>query len=85
MSKCSKFLENELDKVHNYLNMAKATLIVPIETCNANGNNISESTDKIDTVIINYLKEKLPSIELQIEELEKIIKDFKNFYIENLN
>ena len=52
MSKISKFLENELDRVNDYLGMAKANLIVATELCQDKCEKITNKLTEEDFKIV---------------------------------
>lgn len=78
MSRVTKFLENELDKVNDFLGMAKASLILPTELCEDNCKNIASNLDETYESIIAKLNEILPEIEERVSQAKDIIYSFKN-------
>ena len=84
MTKCIKFLENELDRINEYLCMAQSALVVPIEVCNDSESCFLQELNTNEKKIINVLSAKLDVLSLRLEETKKIIKDFKQFYFENI-
>ena len=58
MSKIGRFLENELDRVNDYLGMAKANLVVASELCQDKCRKITRNLSENDIKIIKYLNEK---------------------------
>ena len=83
MSKVSKFLENELDRVNNYLSMAQANLLVTMELCENRCEKITQNLDFKDEKIINYLNNfELSKLSSRIEDAREIIEDFKKFSLE---
>ena len=79
MSKISKFLENELDRVNDYLGMAKANLIVATELCQDKCEKITNKLTEEDFKINEYLNDELPKLETKICAAKNLIKDFKNY------
>ncbi len=80
MSRVSKFLENELDRVSNYLSMAQANLFVTMELAENRCNNITETIDSNDEKAIDYLNNfELTKLSSRIEDAKEIINNFKKF------
>ena len=52
MSKITKFIENELDRVNEYLSMAKANLVVVTELCHDKCCKITKNLTEEDLKII---------------------------------
>lgn len=80
MTRIAKFLENELDRINNYLSMAEANLTVITELCSNGCNKITPQTDKSDEKVIQYLDDKLSVLEAKITSSKDIINNFKDFY-----
>ena len=84
MSRVSKFLENELDRVNNYLSMAYANLLVTMELCENRCDKITSSLDVADEKNIDYLNNfELSKLASRIEDARDIIDKFKKFSLEN--
>ena len=84
MSRVSKFLEDELDRVNNYLSMAYANLLVTMELCENRCEKITSELDLKDEKNINYLNNfELSKLASRIEEARDIIDDFKKFSFDN--
>lgn len=84
MSRVSKFLENELDRVNSYLSMAQANLLVTMELCENRCEKISSGLDSKDEKIIDYLNNfELSKLSSRIEDAREIIDNFKKFSLEN--
>lgn len=84
MSRVSKFLENELDRVNGYLSMAQANLLVAMELCENRCNKITPNLDLKDEKIIDYLNNfELSKLSSRIEDAREIIDNFKKFSLEN--
>ncbi len=81
MTKRIKFIENELDKINNYLSMAQSTLMIPIEICE-NEDSTIYNKNRISADLIKYLNTQLNILNIRISESKKIIDDFKNLYYE---
>lgn len=84
MSRVSKFLENELDRVNSYLSMAQANLLVTMELSENRCEKISSGLDSKDEKIIDYLNNfELSKLSSRIEDAREIIDNFKKFSLEN--
>ena len=83
MRRVAKFLENELDRVNNYLCMAQANLFVTMELCENRCDKITSELDFKDEEIINYLNNfELSKLCSRIEDAREVIENFKKFTIE---
>lgn len=80
MSRVSKFLENELDKVNEYLSMAKARLVVTSELCEDRCKKITDQLSEKDEKVIDYLDDEISRLEIKIHDAGEIIEKFKDFY-----
>lgn len=87
MNNVSKFMENELDRIDNYLSMASSNLVVVSELCENRCENIASSLSEIDFKVFNYLDKELSLLDAHILSAKDIISKFKNFYycIGNVN
>ena len=84
MAHISKFMENELDRVSQYLSMAKANLIVTSEMCRDRCKTITPNLSDIDIEVVNYLDPELEKINSKISDACEIICEFKKFYFNTL-
>ena len=82
MSRVSKFLENELDRISDYLAMAQAKLEVPAELCETNCERITPVLTEKDEKVIGYLTKELSLLEAKINDAKDIIDRFKDYYFE---
>lgn len=83
VSRVSKFLENELDRVSTYLSMAQANLLVTQELTENRCEKITNNLDFIDEKIIDYLNNfELSKLSSRIEDAREIIDNFKKFTLE---
>ena len=82
MTKCTKFIENELDRINEYICMAQSALVVPREICSDNEKMFLTDISDTDKEIMDILLPKLNTLSLRLDETKKIIKDFKNYYFE---
>ncbi len=86
MSRLTKFLENELDRVYDYLGMAKSNLIVISELCDNRMGQITPVLEKGEGEVVDYLNKELSLLEAKVDESRQIINEFKTYYynMENL-
>ena len=86
MNNISKFLENELDRINNYLSMASSNLIVVNELCEDRCKKITSVLSDVDIQVFDYLEKELSLLDAHILSAKDIITKFKNYYysIENL-
>lgn len=84
MARIAKFLENELDRISNYLSMAEANINVLTDLCYDKGEKISKP-DREDTEIMSYLESKLSLIEAKIVSSKEVIADFKDYYFSTIS
>lgn len=84
MAQISKFMENELDRVGQYLSMAKANLVVTSEMCRDRCKSITPELNDIDEKVVNYLDTELEKIDSKISDACEIIGEFKQFYLKTL-
>lgn len=82
MSRVSKFMENELDRVNEYLSMAKASLLVTSELCEDNCKMITSTLNPTDEKVVNYLNAELSKLDAKIMDAKSLITKFKSFYFE---
>ena len=80
MSRLTKFLENELDRIYDYLGMAKSNLIVISELCENRMGQITPILEKGESDVIDYLNKELSILEAKVDESRQIINDFKTYY-----
>ena len=80
MSRLTKFLENELDRIYDYLGMAKSNLIVISELCDNRMGQITPILEKGESDVIDYLNKELSILEAKVDESRQIINDFKTYY-----
>lgn len=85
MSRIAKFLENELDRVNEYLSMAKASLALTTELCEAKCAQITDSLDLEDKKFVGYLNDKIDLLEAKIIEASLLVEQYKKFYFELQN
>ena len=57
MGRIAKFMENELDRVNEYLSMALSNLIVVNELCEDRCKKITAELSNVDENVINYLED----------------------------
>ena len=79
-SKISYFLEDELDRVNEYLSMAKANLVTATELCQNRCSNITPVLCKRDEQVINYLNKDLIKMDEKIDAVKDLIEKFKKFH-----
>ena len=82
MSKIAKFLENELDRVNEYLSMAKSKLQLIQDLCEDKCSRITSDLSDIDKNVIEYLDKKISLLDAKISNSKEIIYDFKKYYFE---
>lgn len=82
MSKIAKFLENELDRVNEYLSMAKSNLQLIQDLCEDKCSRITSDLSDIDKNVIEYLDKKISLLDAKISNSKEIIYDFKKYYFE---
>ena len=80
MSRLTKFLENELDRINDYLGMAKGNLTVVSELCENRLSQISPALDSNECQVVDYLNKELILLSIKISESKQIISNFKNYY-----
>ena len=80
MSRLTKFLENELDRIYDYLGMAKSNLIVISELCDNRMGQITPILEKGESEVIDYLNKELSVLEAKVNESRQIINNFKTYY-----
>ena len=80
MSRLTKFLENELDRVNTYLGMAKSNLAVVTELCENRLCQLTPSLDKNESLVVDYLNDELSILSIKLAEAEQIILKFKSYY-----
>ena len=73
-------MENELDRVNEYLSMAKANMETMLELCETRYSSISPNINNIDEKVIDYLNKDLPKIDAKIEAAKDLIEKFKRYY-----
>lgn len=83
MGRIAKFMENELDRVNEYLSMALSNLIVVNELCEDRCKKITPELSNIDENVVNYLEDKLAILDAKIVNAKEIINDFKNFFYDS--
>lgn len=82
MSRVAKFLENELDRVNDYLAMAKANLVVATELCDDRCKKIAPCLSSTDEMVIDYLERELSILDAKINNAREIIYKFKDYFFE---
>lgn len=83
MSKIAKFMENELDRVNEYLSMAKASLVVTSDLCDDRCKKLTSNLDRDDERFIDYLNGELSILDAKINDAKDLISKCKNFYYDN--
>ena len=83
MGHIAKFMENELDRVNEYLSMARSNLIVVNELCENRCKKITPKLSNTDENVIDYLEEKLAILDAKIVNAKEIINDFKKFFFDS--
>ena len=83
MGRIAKFMENELDRVNDYLSMAHSNLIVISELCEDRCKKITPNLSHIDEHVVKYLENKLSLLDAKITTAKEIIDDFKDFFYES--
>ena len=76
----SKFIENELDRVNEYLSMAKANLITTKELCENYCVTIVPELNTTDEKVVNYLNKNLLVLDSKIDSAKEVINEFKRYY-----
>ena len=80
MNNISKFLENELDRINNYLSMASSNLIVVSELCEDRCEKITPQVSDVDMQVFEYLDRELSLLDAHIISAKEIITKFKDYY-----
>ena len=82
MGQMASFLANELDRVDNYLSMAKANLIVIRDLCDDRCKQLAESITEIDEKVFDYLEDELSILDAKISSSKEIIANFKHYFFD---
>lgn len=80
MGRVTKFIENELDRINEYLSMAKACLEVTSELCEDKCKKIVPVISIEDEQVLTYLSEELVLLDTKICDAKNIINKFKDYY-----
>ena len=78
----SKFIESELDRVNDYLGMAKANLVVASELCEERCKRITSTLNPVDEKVIDYLNKELYKLDVKIADARAMISQFKSYYFD---
>lgn len=82
MSRVTKFMENELDRVNEYLSMAKANLLITSELCEDRCKRITSDLTIDEEKVIDYLNKELSKLDAKINDAKDLISKFKDFYFD---